>query len=508
MQKKYVGFVVLLLGLSYCNALQDELSYLAYTLNDLARLLPEAVPGGGDGGPGGNRKPGGKLTPFKGAVVGKVVGEDPALPARVVAFTSPDGDVMQRKVIGAENIDRPVGLSGYISVYYAFSELARSLTGKDIDITFDQFKVLAVRIIKKRRIEKVVREHLSDLLKNSGQFLLPIQSLPERGTLSFKSLSPAAIRYFYSEVLGAVASVEAEKYVKARYEEAQKEMIEEDKLKKTVTPYTIRGSELITEFEKVLKPIIDVQANKVKAAGGKPVISPEEAKSLSDDEIAYLTEIREVLKKPSDLQRVTINMIDPTTLKDFTGIDKTIKIPIMPEKILTELHDNNAFLFPPTPKKDERPIDRSYASEEGGGGDAMPHGLVLRSQEVEDLLKNQTLLDKVGLTAKQIEDSVTVLEAFNVLAMKNLAGLGFNALEQRQGNQILLQGKAEDKAARGKIQIFIVNADYDYRNPNAAPNWVTITRYPNAQYVVVDVKNEDRSNDVNVQLIKEAFGDV
>jgi hypothetical protein len=215
-------------------------------------------------------------------------------------------------------------------------------------------------------------------------------------------------------------------------------------------------------------------------------------------------------------------------------------------EVLVELHSKNSF------GRAEGFIAKPAAVVDLAS--LMPQGFSLGRDEVELLLWDWNELENIGLTSQETKDNSTIFDSLNLMQadwgellaalmetkLDNIFALTGAATVQDVKNFFIARevyeiadffGKtpremeytlsilakpeyyrdnlqAIAKRSYGKVHVFLVDIEYNYRNPNAISNWVAITRYPNKQYVVVDIQNNNRTDDINVQLIQRAFGDL
>lgn len=430
MLKKYaVTFFCLLIHANIYAQLEVDLWNLEKTLMTLAKMLgvPEIIP------------------PHKEEP------SEPVLPARTVLEKS--DNITQLLVPTIENAQ---ALSGYISVYYGFSELSRTLKNKMLPISFDAFMQPAVRSIKKRRIHVACRNYIADILTNPP-YLVAENNLPTR-KLGF-GLTPERVRNIYHSLLSDLATVQAEEYVNNKYKKGK--TVDEDSL--VGSPLILTGSTLISDLKKIVDRRREFYIDELVKQGVGRTQAPAALSAL-------------------------IDQID--TLKDYTHIDISTRIEVTPANVLKELHKQ-----------------RSFGLEEGTTGEAMPTGRWLQEGDLSHLIRDRSVLGPVGLGDVPVSDMTTIfddLSLLNVSLEEILAQRDEIQAKYLINQQILERVVREEK---NKLHVFIINAGFVYGGVNRPDQfrWMMVTRYPDNSYIIADAQNVNRINDANTRIIKDAF---
>ncbi len=352
-----------------------------------------------------------------------------------------------------DNIENAQAFSGYVSVYYAFSELVLELNKKVITHSLSEFmQLLAIRSIMKRRIMIACRNYIANILTNPP-YLVAENNLPT-SRLGF-GLTQERARNIYHSLLNDLSDLQAENYVKNKYTESSS--VQNDSL--ITSKSLLKGITLKTDFSDIIKKRREYYMNELKVSSN----------ALS----AYINQ--------------------PSYFKDYARITDKTEIEFNSVDVLTELHKEN-----------------SFGLEEGLGGDAMPQGIWLQRADIEHLIKNKSILESVGLTeVENVFDMITIFDDLSLLNMSEveIADQGIQRQSKYKINEQILQTVAASR--KRNIHIFIVNAGFDYTRVNA-PNqfqWMVIVRHPDGTYIIADAQNIDRTDNVNVKIIQKAFDD-
>lgn len=348
-------------------------------------------------------------------------------------------------------------LSGYVSVYYSFGELLRA-DNKDIVLSFDNFMQLALRSIKKRRIQVACRNYIANIL-TKPPYLRAEDNLPVK-TPGF-DITSERVRRIYHSLLSDLAGVVAEKYVQDRYT-ISKTAEKADSL--NIAKYILHGKTLI--------------------------------KDLKDE---VVDKRREYYIKEFKVSSATLSaLIDQKEyLKEYAHIDETTKIEFNATQILSELHQPS-----------------SFSQEEGSGGQTMPTGRWLQSGDVAHLmgiLGDISIVKAMGLSdvlkPGAISDNISIFDNLGLLEVpqEKILAARIEIQENYYINQQILGRVVREE--RNNVHTFIVNAGYYFGHENKPDQfrWIMIVRYPDNNYSIVDAQNADRTKDVNLKIIQEEF---